>query len=440
MIKSEFILIIFFISFFSCQSKKTLVLLDDWNNVETNSLFWKQITGMGYEIDFKMATDKEIKLTNYGEYIYDNIIFFAPTYSDTKKNEINIKNLLQFIDDGHDLMIFGSSDASKFMRELINEFGVDFDDYNSEVKDSLYLHPDSGVKGINQQLLNLHDEEIIISKNVININNIFSKPNGYILYRGIGMDLDPQNKYIFPILSGDKNSYSVSKLTGEVYSNGEHIKLVNGYQARNNKRIVVLGSTDICSDKFYYLSMNAENKSMLESPNALFCQDILNWNFQRTGVLKYENVRHNNNLGKTLDTYRIKDYLEYYIDILEYDYKTNSWKNYESDDIQLSFIMMNPYYINQMRRLHNKPTYYAKFRAPEKHGVFKFIVDYHRTGYSYIFSSTKIPLRPFYHNEFPRFIPCAYPYYVSVFVILGAFILFSILFLYGKEDVKAKTE
>jgi oligosaccharyltransferase complex subunit beta len=440
MIKSEFILIIFFISFFSCQSKKTLVLLDDWNNVETNSLFWKQITGMGYEIDFKMATDKEIKLTNYGEYIYDNIIFFAPTYSDTKKNEINIKNLLQFIDDGHDLMIFGSSDASKFMRELVNEFGVDFDDYNSEVKDSLYLHPDSGVKGINQQLLNLHDEEIIISKNVININNIFSKPNGYILYRGIGMDLDPQNKYIFPILSGDKNSYSVSKLTGEVYSNGEHIKLVNGYQARNNKRIVVLGSTDVCSDKFYYLSMNAENKSMLESPNAVFCQDILNWNFQRTGVLKYENVRHNNNLGKTLDTYRIKDYLEYYIDILEYDYKTDSWKNYESDDVQLSFIMMNPYYINQMRRFYNKPTYYAKFRAPEKHGVFKFIVDYHRTGYSYIFSSTKIPLRPFYHNEFPRFIPCAYPYYLSVFVILGAFILFSILFLYGKETIKKKNE
>ena len=440
MSKKSISLFILIACFILSESKKTLVLLDDWHNVEINSIFWSQITDMGYEIDFKMANDKDIKLTNYGEYNYDNIIFFAPTYIESGKNDITIDNLLKYIDDGHDLMIFGSSDASKFMRELVNEFGVDFDDYNSEVKDSLYLHPDSGVKGINQQLLNLHDEEIIISKNVININNIFSKPNGYILYRGIGMDLDPQNKYIFPILSGDKNSYSVSKLTGEVYSNGEHIKLVNGYQARNNKRIVVLGSTDICSDKFYYLSMNAENKSMLESPNAVFCQDILNWNFQRTGVLKYENVRHNNNLGKTLDTYRIKDYLEYYIDILEYDYKTDSWKNYESDDVQLSFIMMNPYYINQMRRFYNKPTYYAKFRAPEKHGVFKFIVDYHRTGYSYIFSSTKIPLRPFYHNEFPRFIPCAYPYYLSVFVILGAFILFSILFLYGKETIKKKNE
>ena len=432
-------LLIFILCFFTIKSKKTLVLLDDYHNVETNSVFWNQITEMGYEITFKMVYDKEIELTNYGEYIYENIIFFAPTYVDAKKNDITIEKLLKFIDDGHDLMIFGSSDSGKFIRNLVNEFGADFDDFDSEVKDSVYLHSSSD-SGLNKQLLNLYDDEIIISKNVIGINPIFKSPKGYILYKGIGMDLDPQNKYIFPILSGDKNSYSVSKDTGEVFSNGEHIKLVTGYQARNNRRVVVLGSTEICSDKFYYLSMNDDNKSLLDSPNAVFCQDILNWNFQRTGVLKFTNVKHNNNEGKSLETYRIKDYLEYYIDILEYDYTTDTWKNYDADDIQLSFLMMNPYYINQMKRLYGKPTYYAKFRAPEKHGVFKFIVDYHRTGYSYIFSSTKVPLRPFYHNEYPRFIPCAYPYYTSVFVILGSFILFSILFLYGKEKVKVKNE
>ena len=436
MLQNKITIIIFLICFICYESKKTLVLLDDWNNVETNSIFWSQISEMGYQIEFKMANDKEIKLTNYGEYIYENIIFFAPTYITSDKNDITIEKLLKFIDDGHDLMIFGSSDAGKFIRDLVNEFGVDFDDFDSEVKDSIYLHYDTKESGLNRQLLDLKDDEIIISKNVIGIHNIFKNPKGYILYKGIGMDLDPQNKYVFPILSGDKNSYSVSKTTGEVFSNGDHIKLVNGYQARNNRRIVVLGSTEVCSDKFYYLSMGEDNKSILDSPNAIFCKDIINWNFQRTGVLKFTNVKHNNNKGQTLETYRIKDYLEYYIDILEYDYTTDSWKNYDADDIQLSFIMMNPYYINQMKRLYGKPTYYAKFRAPEKHGVFKFIVDYHRTGYSYIFSSTKVPLRPFYHNEFPRFIPCAYPYYVSVFVILGAFILFSILFLYGKEKEK----
>ena len=438
MFQNKFTLIIFLVCFLSYQSKKTLVLLDDWHNVATNSVFWNQIKKMGYEIDFKMANDKEIKLTNYGEYIYENIVFFAPTYVDSGKNEITIEKLLKFIDDGHDLMIFGSSDAGKFVRSLVNEFGADFDDFDSQVKDSIYLHYNPKEVGLNKQLLDLYDDEIIISKNVIKISNIFKNPKGYILYKGIGMDLDPQNKYVFPILSGDTNSYSVSKNTGEVFSNGEHIKLVNGYQARNNRRVVVLGSTEICSDKFYYLSMGEDNKSMLESPNAVFCADLLNWNFQRTGVLKFTNVKHNNNKGQSLDTYRIKDYLEYYIDILEYDYVNDSWKNYDADDIQLSFLMMNPYYINQLKRIYGKPTYYAKFRAPEKHGVFKFIVDYHRTGYSYIFSSTKVPLSPFYHNEFPRFIPCAYPYYVSVFVILGSFILFSILFLYGKE--KEKTE
>ena len=438
MFKKRIILILLFICFLFSQSKKTLVLLDDWYNVETNSIFFFFFTEKGYEIEFKMANDKEIKLTNYGEYIYENIIFFAPTYSDTKKNEITIENLLKYIDDGHDLMIFGSSDAGKFIRNLVNEFGADYDDFDSQVKDSVYLHYNPQKSGLNKQLLDLYDDEIIISKNVIGISSIFKNPKGYILYKGIGMDLDPQNKYVFPILSGDQNSYSVSQSTGEVYSNGDHIKLVTGYQARNNRRVVVLGSTEICSDKFYYLSMGEDNKSMLESPNAIFCKDILNWNFQRTGVLKFTNVKHNNNEGKTLETYRIKDYLEYYIDILEYDYLTDTWKNYDADDIQLSFIMMNPYYINQMKRLYGKPTYYAKFKAPEKHGVFKFIVDYHRTGYSYIFSSTKVPLRPFYHNEFPRFIPCAYPYYISVFIILGAFILFSILFLYGKEKEKRK--
>ena len=99
--------------------------------------------------------------------------------------------------------------------------------------------------------------------------------------------------------------------------------------------------------------------------------------------------------------------------------------------------MMNPYYINQLKQLDkNKPTYYVKFRAPEKFGVFKFIIDYHRIGYSYIISETKVPLRPFNHNEFPRFLTCAYPYYTSVFVMVFSWILFSFLFLYGKKKVE----
>lgn len=135
-----------------------------------------------------------------------------------------------------------------------------------------------------------------------------------------------------------------------------------------------------------------------------------------------------------MDTYRIKDEIEYMVDIWEYDNKTNNWKPYLSDDIQLEFVMMNPYYINQMKLLSSdKPTYFVSFRAPEKFGVFKFIVDYKRLGYNYLDISTKVPLRPFNHNEYPRFLPTAYPYYISVFSLLFGFVVISITFLYGKN-------
>jgi hypothetical protein len=61
---------------------KTLVLLDDWHNLETHSLFWDQIKTMGFELDFKMIEDPTIKLTYFGEYLYNNVIFFAPTYNE----------------------------------------------------------------------------------------------------------------------------------------------------------------------------------------------------------------------------------------------------------------------------------------------------------------------------------------------------------------------
>jgi hypothetical protein len=52
------------------------------------------------------------------------------------------------------------------------------------------------------------------------------------------------------------------------------------------------------------------------------------------------------------------------IDIYEFDSKANSWKPYITDDVQLEFVMMNPYYIQQMKIISpSKPTYYISFRV-----------------------------------------------------------------------------
>lgn len=135
-----------------------------------------------------------------------------------------------------------------------------------------------------------------------------------------------------------------------------------------------------------------------------------------------------------MNTYRVKDHLEYMVDIYEYDHKINQWKPYLTDDLQVEFVMMNPYVRQQMKMLSpSKPTYHISFRAPNKFGVFKFIVDYKRIGYSYLDISTKVPLRPYNHNEYERFLPTAFPYYAGVFCILTGFLIFTIIFLFGRN-------
>lgn len=111
--------------------ERTLVLLDDWHYKETHSLFWSQIRKLGIEIDFKMVDDESVQLSVFGEYIYSSVIFFAPSFSDdlAKKSDLKLSNILKFIDNGHDIMVFANSEVGNYIRKLANEFGVDFDEY-----------------------------------------------------------------------------------------------------------------------------------------------------------------------------------------------------------------------------------------------------------------------------------------------------------------------
>ena len=345
LLKSFFFIFLFHIILTDNNKNKTLVLIEDWHVVDTHSRFWNQIREMNNDIYFKMVDDPDIKLTNFGEYIYNNIIYFAPSYNDiSRKNEISITNLLQFIDDGHDLMIFGNEESGAFIRKLVNEFGIDFDDYDSKVKDSIYIHKNKN--DLNSEFADLKNDEIIITNNITDIKHLKKNIKNYILYEGIGMDIDPQNNFVFPILKAGENAYSINLKNDNIYSNGNHIKLVSAYQARNNRRIVISGSTNLCSNKFYYLSNKDYNSN--KSPNEEFCQNLLEWNFQITGVLKFDNIRHrriNDNI--TLPTYRIRDELIYEIDINEYNPNNKNWEPNDS----------------------SKPTYYTKFLLL-KFGVF----------------------------------------------------------------------
>ena len=49
-------------------------------------------------------------------------------------------------------------------------------------------------------------------------------------------------------------------------------------------------------------------------------------------------------------------------------------------------------------------TFSRQVKVPDTYGVFKWVLQYHRPGYSYIDMTETVPIRPFRHDEYERFI------------------------------------
>ncbi|EAW94937.1 dolichyl-diphosphooligosaccharide-protein glycosyltransferase, isoform CRA_b [Homo sapiens] len=104
-------------------------------------------------------------------------------------------------------------------------------------------------------------------------------------------------------------------------------------------------------------------------------------------------------------------------------------------DIQLEFVRIDPFVRTFLKKKGGK--YSVQFKLPDVYGVFQFKVDYNRLGYTHLYSSTQVSVRPLQHTQYERFIPSAYPYYASAFSMMLGLFIFSIVFLHMKEKEKS---
>merc|ERR1719409_2486534 len=82
----------------------------------------------------------------------------------------------------------------------------------------------------------------------------------------------------------------------------------------------------------------------------------------------------------------------------------------------------------------------GKFKVPDTYGVYQFKVNYHRVGYTRVYTTNQISVVPLRHNQYERFISSAYPYYASAFSMMAGVFIFSIVFLHYQSPEKPKTE
>lgn len=278
--------------------------------------------------------------------------------------------------------------------------------------------------------------------------------NKPVAFSGIGMTLEPTNVLGFHALVAPATAYSanpVKEITAKVVESdllfGNEIGLVTAVQARNNARLVFAGSLELFSDKYVTDEAFA---------NEAFVDAVSKWAFQESGVLRATNVQHRRADGSHPDkmlkdsqradqpltlypdaeiardslVYRIKDNLTYSFDL--HELKDGAWVPYAASDVQLEFVMLDPHVRKTMA--HDGQGHFSvTFEAPDAYGIFLFRVMYRRLGLSTVHESTQVSLRPFKHDEYERFIPAAYPYYVSAFSMMAGVFVFSVFFLFYQE-------
>ena len=121
-----------------------------------------------------------------------------------------------------------------------------------------------------------------------------------------------------------------------------------------------------------------------KSGNAQFCQDIAAWTFQETNVLRIEKAEHHlANETEAPEKYTVNEQAVYTVQISKYDSKSGEWQPYSDiKDLQFEFTMLDPHIRTSLPAVSGKPGEYSlTFRVPDRHGVFKFVLDYKRKGY-----------------------------------------------------------
>ena len=78
---------------------------------------------------------------------------------------------------------------------------------------------------------------------------LFTQHEKPIAFSGVGQIIDSSNKFVFPILRAESSTFSFNAEKNEIAKvSGESITLVSGYQTRNNQRVSVSGSLNLCSN------------------------------------------------------------------------------------------------------------------------------------------------------------------------------------------------
>ncbi|CAE6533971.1 unnamed protein product [Rhizoctonia solani] len=427
-----------YVAAISSTGNSVLVVLDPKLKREDYSTFFDGLKKRGYNLTFRAPKDVSPTIAEFDVPSFSHVILFAPN-SKAFANDITPQNLVKLLTQGTNIL-FALSSKSTPLSSLATEFGLSLPPPNTP----LISHFPSRPTPHTTLPISLAQAHPLVTPNL--------PP---ILFSGISFALN-DNPQVFSVVRApaesftadsedDVNAETVAEMAdrgGEGLWAGNSMSVVAGFQVAGGARATWVGGVSVFSDEF----AKAEVAPGKTSGNAQFSQDLASWTFQESLVYRIDSSSHR--LASTPahkatappTQYTVKNDIVYEFHVSKYNGQTGEWvPDSGIEDLQLDFTMLDPHVRVDLPAVKAEPgVYRVEFRAPDRHGVFKFIVDWRRQGYTYLQSSTTVSVVPPRHDGYPRFLSAAWPYYASAISTSVGFIVFCALWLLGDNSQKVK--
>lgn len=416
----------------SSTGDSVLVVLEPGLKQEDYSDFFGGLTKSGYKLTFRAPKDTAPAVIENGQPMFEHIILFAP---ETKaySSDITPQSLVELL--SHNVnVLFTLGSKQTQVTSLASEFGL--------------ILPPPGTPLISHFPHRAEPAHVlpIEPRSHPALPHTNKLP---IWFEGPAHALGT-NPRLVPLLHAPSESFAADSENdkgadalvdaadrgGEGLWAGSALSVATGFQALSGARALWVGGTRIFSNDFARKD-GAGNKA--------FAQDVASWVFQENLVLRIDRVTHHlasKAENETLpEMYTTNDEVTFTAYISKYDAQTGTWAPYSGiGDMQLEFTMLDPHIRTSLPSVPGQPGKYSvTFRAPDRHGVFKFVIDYKRKGWTHLSSSTVVPVVPPRHDGYPRFLSAAWPYYTGAISTSAAFVLFAALWLAGDDkDLRKK--
>ncbi|KAJ2005746.1 oligosaccharyl transferase glycoprotein complex, beta subunit [Coemansia sp. RSA 2322] len=414
----------------SVSGDRVLVLVPKVEAAKQYSQLLGSLADRGFDVAVRAATNTSVLLQVDGVRLYDHAIVLSP---ESKKlgGSLTANDFARFVEDGGNLIAAASSKLSELQRKLASRFGIEYEKRGTTAIDhSSHLRVD-----------NASDHTTVAARMSGTAVPVLSAllaraQTSPVYFKGIAHKYESTNPMMVPVLTGSRTTYSAAfgADTNEGGSpspsslSGRAVGLVSVFQARNNARVAFSGSVALFSDELL---------SQKSGANKQFVTEMSKWTLQEKAVLRETGHRHYlSSTGEQPEHYRVSNEIVYEVDLAVYH--DNSWHPYSANDVQFEAIMLDPYIratLNRTEHTESKTTatYRGDIKLPDRYGTFTFRVNYKRTGYSNVDVRDTVGIWPLRHDEYPRFLTAAYPYYTGSFVMAVGFLALCASWLWTAE-------